>query len=191
MVPIQGQGSQPCLACLPADSSGTVSWLPAKLLPLPAGCHPGPDARGPAGGQQLERRRAVIPARRLQAGLGVGAFNRPLQPLGIWAQLHWLLALPPKLAPPQGGSVESAEQISRSSGEKSAAGQRVRGAVRRLLQPPRPRSCPESGASVHRHGLFHGLDIPPALGVSASRGCVEAGMSIPGPRPGWEGTGCC
>lgn len=31
---VQERGSQPCLACLPADSSGTVSWLPAKLPPL-------------------------------------------------------------------------------------------------------------------------------------------------------------
>lgn len=78
----RGRGSQLCLACLPADSSGTVSWLPAKMLPLPAGCHPGPDAKGPAGGQQLHRSRAVIPARRLQSRLGVGAFLPPLEAPG-------------------------------------------------------------------------------------------------------------
>ena len=80
--PFRSGGSQPCLACLPADSSGTVSWLPAKLPPLLAGWHPGPSARGPAGGQQLECRRAVVSARRLKAGLGVGASSHPLWPSG-------------------------------------------------------------------------------------------------------------
>lgn len=115
--PVLGQGSRPCLACLPADSSGTVSWLPAKLPPLPAGWHPGPDARGPAGGQQLERCRAVIPARRLQARLDV---QPPPTALGSQAQLHRLSAPPPQV----GISAELAreEQICRSSSEKSMAG---------------------------------------------------------------------
>lgn len=116
--PVAGAGSQPCLACLPADSSGTVSWLPAKLLPLPAGCHPGPSARGPAGGQQLQRCRSVNPARRLQAGLGVEASNRPLQPFpGELGTAAPDLALPPKLGPPQSPE----EQTYRSNSKVSTA----------------------------------------------------------------------
>lgn len=145
---IQGWGSWPRLACLPADSSGTVSWLPAKLPPLSAGWHPGPIARGPAGGQQLECRRAVIPARRLKAGPGVGASSRlpppsptphPVAPRSQ-AQLCWLSAPPPSWHLCRAGESRFPEAAARST-----AGQWVHGTVLSLLQLLLPHL--ENGAS--------------------------------------------
>ena len=158
-----------------ADSSGTVSWLPAKLPPLPAGWHPGPDARGPAGGQQLERCRAVIPARKLKAGLGVGASSRPLAALGSQAQLRWLSAPPPKLVPPKSWE----EQILRSSSEKSRGGQWVHGVAASLLQPPR--SHLGKGASGTSVAFLPGADVKP---VPLIRTC-------PGPVPRPKGATSC
>lgn len=159
--PVQGRGSLPRLACLPADSSGTVSWLTATLPPLPAGWHPGPDARGPAGGQQLEHRGAVIPARRLQAGLAVGASSRPTRPSGARHSCAGSRCHPhplPRLAPLQSWE----EQIRRSSSEKSRAqpGQQVH---RRLSLPQLPFPHLENGARYTSLASCAGSDIQPAL----------------------------
>lgn len=117
-----------------------LNWLLAKLPPLSAGWHPGPDAMGPAGGQQLEHRRAVIPASRLQAGLGVGASSRPTQPSGASTA-----ALALSTTPQVGASAELRRASHGGSSEKSTVGQWVHRTVWSLLQPPFPHL--ENGAT--------------------------------------------
>lgn len=165
--PVRGRGSRPCLACLPADSPGTVSWQPAKLPPLPAGWHPGPDARGPAGGQQFERCRAVISARRLQAGACWGLQPPPVA-LGSQAQLRRLSAPPPKSAPPQSWE----EQICRSHSKKSRAG---------AVGPPNSTEPPE--ASISSSG--NGAERPPWPASQRRRSAsARWAPACPGPVPG-------
>lgn len=177
---IQGWGSWPCLACLPADSSGTVSWLPAKLPPLSAGWHPGPIARGPAGGQQLECRRAVIPARRLKAGpvLGLPASHLPLPPplhappsgLRSQAQLYWPSALLPKFCAP----VQSwGEQIRRGCSEKHS---QAVGPQDSAEPPAASTFLPRKGSQLCLRGLSYRSDISPALSEGPCvQGCVGGG----------------
>ena len=124
---------------------------------------------------QLERCRAVIPARKLKAGLGVGASSRPLAALGSQAQLRWLSAPPPKLVPPKSWE----EQILRSSSEKSRGGQWVHGVAASLLQPPR--SHLGKGASGTSVAFLPGADVKP---VPLIRTC-------PGPVPRPKGATSC